>query len=108
MAKKPTSKSTKAEILAAYEELMQEKNELESQIAQLPKEKPPEKPPEKPLQVKASPVVESSTNHTKVNQDKIKQIIDGLAQLQLGFGGAVSQLSEKLTTELNWQKFSLP
>ncbi|MBO1348710.1 MAG: hypothetical protein EBE86_015580 [Hormoscilla sp. GUM202] len=98
MAKKPTSKSTKAEILEAYEELMQEKKELESQVAQLPQDKPQEKIPEKPPQVKASDV-ELKRNNTKVNQDKMEQIIDGLDRLQLGFGGAVSELSEKLTTE---------
>lgn len=80
--------------MAAYEELMQEKNDLESQAAQLPQEKPQEKPP----QVKASDV-ELKKNHPQVNRDKMEQIIDGLAQLQLGFGGAVSELSEKLTTE---------
>jgi len=111
MAKKPTSKSTKAEILEAYEELMQEKKELESQVAQLPKEKPAvssgnhtrstwEIQPEKSSQLQAS-VVELMTNQTAVNvdRDKMEQIIDGLDQLQLGFGGAVSYLSEKLTTE---------
>ncbi len=96
MASKPTSKSTKAEILEAYDELLKERKTLETQLKQLQKETK-EKPP----------VVNENNRHhtvTPMNQpvvarDKMMDTIDSLLKLQLGFGSAVSELSEKLTSE---------
>jgi hypothetical protein len=93
MTNKPTDRSTKAEILAAYQELAKEKAALESQIRQFnqlskapipPKPKSPE-----PL----------SNQSSKTEQQRMKDTIALLMKLQLGFGSSVSDLSEKLTIE---------
>lgn len=93
--KRPTEKNTKTEILSAFEELLKEKKALEAQllaqpvvpaVAPEPKGKTPP-PPEPP-----PPAI--------VPQQKMESIIAGLNQLQLGFGAAVSDLSEQLTLEV--------
>ncbi len=90
--KRPTEKSTKAEILTAYNELMKEKKELESQIVQKP-------------ETATTPRNGNGKTNSEViikpvlKQQKMESIIDGLNQLQLNFGGAVSDLSEKLVLE---------
>ena len=96
MAKKPTSRSTKAEILAAYKELSKEKAALESQMRQqeasaktatATKSKPSEKP------------AMTSNSSNSIQQQRMNETIDRLMQLQSGFGTSVSDLSEKLTAE---------
>ncbi|MEQ8973784.1 MAG: hypothetical protein RIE73_25750 [Coleofasciculus sp. C1-SOL-03] len=93
MASKPNSKNTKAEILESYEELWKERKELESKLKQLQKE------------VKnngASPNSQHSgivSKKLSTASDKMTATMDCLVELQVGFGGAVSELSEKLTTE---------
>ena len=93
MASKPNSKNTKAEILESYEELWKERKELESKLKQLQKE------------VKnngASPNGQQSgivSKKLSTASDKMTATMDCLVELQVGFGGAVSELSEKLTTE---------
>lgn len=96
MVKKPSDRNTKAEILGAYEELLEERKAVETQLKQLQKE------------LKAKPPVASQENHhqpvTAMNQppvvqDKMLYTIDSIVKLQLGFGSAVSELSEKLTSE---------
>ncbi|BAQ66503.1 hypothetical protein [Geminocystis sp. NIES-3709] len=102
------SKSTKAEILAAYQELEQEKTNLEKQVNLAQKQaqvqqkalenaqtivanssvQPPVKAPVKPPE-----------NSPVKSMNNIEQIIHSLEQLQIGFGSAVSQLSEQLITE---------
>ncbi|TVQ46416.1 MAG: hypothetical protein EA365_05265 [Gloeocapsa sp. DLM2.Bin57] len=79
------SKSTKAQILEAFEELKQEKQGIEKQLKQLqqqPKVSPPQpsQPPE---------TMTTNLNDTLAN----------LEQLKLSFGGTVSNLSEQLITE---------
>ncbi len=90
MVRKPNDKNTKAEILAAYEELLKENKTLQTQakaaatVVTYPVSTPePPKPMTPPT----------------LNSQKVENIIDNLGKLQLGFGGAVSDLSEKLTTE---------
>ncbi len=99
MARKPSDRNTKAQILEAYDELVEEKKALESQFKQLQKEKK-DKPP--------VPPVASTTNHQQpvtamsqqpVVSDKMMYTIDSIVKLQSGFGSAVSELSEKLTSE---------
>ena len=101
------SKSTKAEILAAYQELEQEKSNLQKQVelgqkqsqvqqkalenAQKIVNNPPVKSVPKP------PENLSLNSMNKINN--IEQVIQNLEQLQIGFGSAVSQLSEQLITE---------
>ncbi|MCA1992384.1 MAG: hypothetical protein LDL41_10150 [Coleofasciculus sp. S288] len=96
MASKPSEKNTKAQILEAYDTLLEERKALEVQVKQLQKE-----------QKNKPPVVSDKNNHqssTAMNQqpavqDKMIYTIDSLVKLQLGFGSAVSELSERLTSE---------
>ncbi len=93
MASKPNSKNTKAEILESYEELWKERKELESKLKQLQKE------------VKNNGASQNGQQSGIVSKklsaasDKMTATMDCLVELQVGFGGAVSELSEKLTTE---------
>ena len=93
MSRKVSDKSTKAEILEAYKEATEEKVTLESQIKQLNASPKQTAVPEKPI-VEA----QKSMAFTE-NQQKMQSTIDNLILLQFGFGGAVSELSEKLTSE---------
>ena len=102
MSKKVNAKSTKAEILEALTEVNQEKSDLEAEIKKLHKEL--QSAAKSPAPIPATKATETikGTEPMKATvnaQDKMNQIIDSLAQLHLGFGGAVSDLSEKLTTE---------
>lgn len=96
MARKLTEKNTKAELLEGYSQLQEEKKGLETQLKQLQKEQK-DKPP-------VAPDKQSQPQGTAMNQpptvkDKMSYTIDSLVKLQLGFGSAVSELSEKLTSE---------
>ncbi|NHC36456.1 hypothetical protein [Scytonema millei] len=92
VARKLSEKSTKAEILAAYEEMSKEKTILKSQFDKLAKET---------LVVQAKPVSEPklAMNQSATVQQRMNSIIDNLGKIQLGVGSAVSELSEQLTTE---------
>ena len=93
MASKPNSKNTKAEILESYEELWQERKDLETKLKQLQKE------------VKNTSASQNGQPSVTVSKklstasDKMTATMDCLVELHVGFGGAVSELSEKLTTE---------
>ncbi|MEM8829053.1 MAG: hypothetical protein AAGE96_06820 [Cyanobacteria bacterium P01_G01_bin.19] len=88
------SKSTKAEIIAAYKEIEKQKKSLESEL-------------KKAAQVK--PIVNRNTNQAAANKppstinindrQNIAHTILSLAQIRNGFGGAVSNLSEQLIKE---------
>lgn len=95
--KRPTEKNTKSEILSAFDQLLKEKQALEVQLAT----KPPESPRNGKISVpEAAPVVQSTpTAEVIANQQKMESVIEGLNRLQLSFGGAVNDLSEKLTLE---------
>ncbi|MDJ0660643.1 MAG: hypothetical protein QNJ42_14325 [Crocosphaera sp.] len=99
MAQKINSKNTKAQILEAYEELMQEKSALESQVKQ---------------QTKTSQVTQTivpndqTSNFAKekvmtaantVFNNNITLTLQSLEKVQNSFGSAVSHLSEQLITE---------
>ncbi len=90
--KRPNEKSTKAEIMTAFDELLKEKKALEAQLVA-------GKQPEPPSNGKSAPPPEITVNPTPPSKQKMESIIEGLTGLQLNFGGAVSNLSEKLTTE---------
>jgi uncharacterized coiled-coil protein SlyX len=93
MPTKPTEKSTKAEILNAYNQLAEEKKAIEVQLRTNQKQAAAiPTPPIAKIEPKA-------TMNTAPDRDKIDYTIASLAKLQLGFGAAVSELSEKLTTE---------
>lgn len=93
MTNKPTDRNTKAEILAAYQEMAKEKAALESQVRQL---KQSSKPPIPPPPKSPEPI---SSQAPKTEQQRMKDTIALLMKLQLSFGNSVSDLSEKLTIE---------
>lgn len=93
--RRPSEKNTKTEILSAFDELLKEKKALEAQLLA--------KPVEPPRNGKTPPVPEPSAPAAVAviaPQQKMESIIEGLNRLQLNFGGAVSDLSEKLTLEV--------
>ncbi|PSM47704.1 hypothetical protein C7Y66_18500, partial [Chroococcidiopsis sp. CCALA 051] len=92
VVRKLSEKSTKAEILAAYEEMSKEKTILKSQLDKLAKET---------SVVQAKPISEPklAMNQSATVQQRMNSIIDNLGKIQLGVGSAVSELSEQLTTE---------
>ena len=96
MASKPSDKNTKAQILDAYDTLLEERKALESQLKQLQKEKKAQSPvsAEQPLHQSGTPI-----RQQQVVTDKMLDTIDSLTKLQLGFGSVVSELSEKLTSQ---------
>lgn len=92
VARKPSAKSTKVEILAAYDELVKEKIALKSQLDKLAKEAAI------PVKEKSTPEPKPDMNQSSTVQ-KMNFVIDSLGKIQLGVGSAVSELSEQLTTE---------
>ncbi|MFK0732108.1 MAG: hypothetical protein ACFKPT_13600 [Gloeotrichia echinulata GP01] len=94
--KKLTDKSTKAEILQAYEELAKEATAVKSQLNQALKENQSvttvtqEKPKEE---------LKQTMNKPSTIQQKMNSTIESLAKIQLGFGSAANELSEQLTTQ---------
>ncbi|BAY25705.1 hypothetical protein NIES2100_55110 [Calothrix sp. NIES-2100] len=93
VAKKPTDKSTKAEILQAYEELAKETAAVKTQLNQALKETQ--------SVIKNQPKLEPKTamNQPSTVQQKMNYTIESLAKIQLGFGSAANELSEQLTTQ---------
>ena len=98
MPPKPTDKNTKAEILTAYNQLAEEKKTLEAEVKNIQKQAATSAPVSTPATkvVKDEPKAIMNVPST---QDKVNNTIVSLDSLQLGFGAAVSELSEKLTTE---------
>jgi hypothetical protein len=89
------AKNTKAEILAAFEQLQQEKQAAEKELKKLqqqpiPSPIQPAKPPE--TMTPTSPITINTSNN-------LDDTLANLEQLKLSFGGTVSNLSEKLITE---------
>ena len=99
MNRKVSDKSTKAEILEAYKEAAESKAALESQLKQVNNNQPTNASlkqtavPEKQIVEAQKPMALTQ------NPQKMQSTIDNLILLQFGFGGAVSELSEKLTSE---------
>ncbi|MGB8691316.1 MAG: hypothetical protein WCD53_28895 [Microcoleus sp.] len=99
MNKKVSDKNTKAEILEAYKEVTEAKAALESQLKQLNHGKSANVS-EQPTAVPEKSIFEVNKSMTLVqNKERMQSTIDNLILLQFGFGGAVSELSEKLTSE---------
>ena len=95
MSPKPTDKNTKAEILAAYNQLAEEKKTVETQLRTTQKQATAPTPAPTVSKVAEPKSPMSATS----NKDRINFTITSLGSLQLGFGSAVSELSEQLTTE---------
>lgn len=91
--KKLTDKSTKAEILQAYEELLKEAAAAKSQLNQALKEN------QAVTQEKPKEEVKPTMNKPSNVQQKMNATLEGLAKIQLGFGSAANELSEQLTTQ---------
>lgn len=86
------SKSTKAEILAAYKNLEKQKKALESEVKQIQRQPTP----------KSVPIVSTKSVPAKIGRSAdcdLAETIQALEQIQGGFGGAVSDLSEQLIIE---------
>jgi hypothetical protein len=96
MPTKPTEKSTKAEILNAYNQLAEEKKAIETQLRTNQKQAAAAPTPTPTATIKPEP---KATMSTAPDRDKIDYTIASLERLQLGFGAAVGELSEKLTIE---------
>ena len=86
------SKNTKAEILAAYKALEKEKKALEATANTTTKSNNSQKN-------SSSIVVGNGKIHQQIEQRDIAKTLNILEQLQIGFGGAVSNLSEQLIAE---------
>jgi DNA repair exonuclease SbcCD ATPase subunit len=89
MTSKPTDKNTKAEILTAYNQLLEEKKAVETQMRTLQKQ----------ADIPVLPQEQKPTIKPPNLSDQVSYTITSLSNLHLGFGFAVSELSEKLTTE---------
>jgi hypothetical protein len=104
MAGKLNEKNTKAEILAAYNELLEEKKNLETQarnnkaVTQTNPPTPPNYPPTSSPQTNNSGVP-AKMNVNNIQTDRIKATIERLNDLGTGFIAAVGELSEKLNLE---------
>ncbi|MEB3831101.1 hypothetical protein [Phormidium sp. CCY1219] len=79
-----TAKDNKAKILAEFQQLLEERKQIESKVATKEEEAEKEKNKEL-LQVASSYTIDS--------------IVKGLADLQLDFGSIITQLAEKLDSE---------
>ena len=101
MVKRVNSKSTKAEILEAFAELKEEKAALEAEMKQFSQDKKSTTKTRSNLgQNQPEIEVRKFMNLNKTNNKPTMQYtIENLLMLQTGFGGAVSELSEKLTSE---------
>jgi hypothetical protein len=99
MSSSVNSKSTKADILEAYEVLKKEKATIEAENKKLSKEA---KTTTTTATITNSNIVEKKQEATPMNQPlskSISQTIENLDRLQVGFGSAVSNLSEQLINE---------
>lgn len=92
------AKSTKAEILEAFDALKKEKTALEAEIRKLNKESQ--------LESKTAAITsgkkeqdDQQMSQVKALKNSINGTIENLKNLQVGFGSAVSDLSEQLIAE---------
>ena len=97
MAKKINDRSTKAEILEAFQALQNEKDALESQLQKNGNGNGNGNGNASTPSVIEPPV--KTLNLSSSNKPKMQQVLENLTLLQAGFGGAVSELSEQLTRE---------
>jgi len=109
MAKKPSDRNTKTEILAAYNELAQEKAALEAELRQLRRELKTPSPATSPATSQAitaatstSSAASATSSVTSGLADEVLSVaatIDQLSALQNRFSGTIGQLSETLARE---------
>ncbi|MDJ0581184.1 hypothetical protein [Crocosphaera sp.] len=99
MAQKINSKSTKAQILEAYDELMQEKSALEKQVKQQTQKSTVKSTVSQDNKPDNSSQKKIMKTQTEIPNNNITLTIENLEKLQSNFGSAVSHLSEQLMTE---------
>ncbi|MEL4896284.1 hypothetical protein [Crocosphaera sp. Alani8] len=99
MAQKINSKSTKVQILEAYEELMQEKAALEKKVKQKVQTPPINSSISQDNKPDNSSQKKNMNSQSKTFNNNITLTIENLEKLQSNFGSAVSHLSEQLITE---------
>ncbi|WP_353735996.1 MULTISPECIES: hypothetical protein [unclassified Okeania] len=101
MAKRVNYKNTKAEILEAFAELKKEKSALEAERDKLSQEsKTTAKTSVDSISKKPEKEVTKFMNLNQTrNKPSMQYTIENLLMVQSGFGGAISELSEKLTSE---------
>jgi len=99
MVKRVSANNTKAEILEAFAELKKEKSALETEVKELSQgDKTTTKTSVDSISKQPEKKAAKSMN---INQNKqsMQYTIENLLALQSGFGGSISELSEKLTSE---------
>ena len=92
MARDISAKSTKTEILDAYEELVREHQALQAHLVEL-RAGQPAAVPRTPQVPEARPLIEVMQGAT------VPEVLQGLRALRDGFGSAISALSTQLTAE---------
>jgi DNA repair exonuclease SbcCD ATPase subunit len=92
MAREVSAKSTKTEILDAYEELVREHQALQAHIEEL-------RAGQQTAIPRVPPVIEAKPLTEAVKGATVHEVMQGLSALRAGFGSAISALSAQLTTE---------
>ncbi|MGB3692869.1 MAG: hypothetical protein WA865_01735 [Spirulinaceae cyanobacterium] len=98
MAKRVSSRNTKAEILSAFKELNKEKSNLETELQQLHEDKA-DKTNGKVVSPPLVRIDKPENKQADNAQKGIDKTINSLELIQIGFGGAASNLSEQLIAE---------
>jgi hypothetical protein len=92
MAREVSAKSTKTEILDAYEELVRDHQALQAHLEELRAEGQTAIP-------RAPQVIEGKPFTEAVKGATVHEVLQGLSALLAGFGSAISALSAQLTAE---------
>lgn len=92
MAREVSAKSTKTEILDAYEELVREHQALQAHIEEL-------RAGQQTVMPRVPPVIEAKPLTEAVKGATVAEVMQGLSALRAGFGSAISALSTQLTAE---------
>lgn len=92
MAREVSAKSTKTEILEAYEELVREHQTLQAHLQEL-------RTGQQTAPSRAPQVIEAKPYAEAVKGTTVHEVLQGLSVLRTGFGSAISALSAQLTAE---------
>ena len=92
MAREISTKSTKTEILDAYEELVREHQTLQAHLEEL-------RAGQKTALPRAPQVIEAKPFTEAVQGTTVHEVLQGLSVLRTGFGSAISALAAQLTAE---------
>jgi hypothetical protein len=92
MVREVSAKSTKTEILDAYEELVGEHQALQAQLEEL-------RAGQKTALPRAPQVIDARPLAEAVKGATVHEVLQGLSVLRTGFGSAMSALSAQLTAE---------